>query len=479
MRARFRSLLLLLPALLLNTGAHAGSVDGSINPNYGNNLGRAVVAASPGFGTANPGLRAMATSASGRTWLFGEDRSGLQNELLLIARLDATTGQIDAGFGGGDGLVTVGFPAGIYGPKIDGAMIQPDGKPLIFGYAFHPIDQDYESVGIVCRLNVAGNFDLGFGSNGCRMITGLASHHESCTVRDLGFDNDNNGMIAVGGCRGDEAGATNPVFVAKLTASGGFDPEFTGGGVGFPGVSGGKIEFINALKVQQSGRFVAAATISGIDGDYDIGVLQFSNDGTLDPTWHSAGARRVPIDIADNLHDFGMGIAQRADGRILVAGLADGPDYDDAVVLVQLEADGDLDPSFGTGGIATGPEPLRFSVQFADDVVPLQVLHSLAIDDLGRPVVLGLLALANDVRVYRFTANGAKDPQFGVAGRGLVDIDHTEVLVGPFDSEDWPKGMIVERDRIVIATRSDRNLDNFAFVVTTLQAANLLTDGFE
>jgi hypothetical protein len=48
-----------------------------------------------------------------------------------------------------------------------------------------------------------------------------------------------------------------------------------------------------------------------------------------------------------------MGIAQRPDGRILVAGLADGPDYDDAVVLVQLEADGDLDPSFGTGGIAT------------------------------------------------------------------------------------------------------------------------------
>ena len=101
MRARFRSLLLLLPALLLNTGVRAGTVDGTINPNYGNNLGRAVVAASPGFGTANPGLRAMATSVSGRTWLFGEDRSGLQNELLLIARLDAATGQIDAGFGGG------------------------------------------------------------------------------------------------------------------------------------------------------------------------------------------------------------------------------------------------------------------------------------------------------------------------------------------------------------------------------------------
>jgi hypothetical protein len=215
MRARFRSLLLLLPALLLNTGVRAGTVDGTINPNYGNNLGRAVVAASPGFGTANPGLRAMATSLSGRTWLFGEDRSGLQNELLLIARLDAATGQIDAGFGGGDGLVTVGFPAGINGPKIDGALIQPDGKPLIFGYAFHLLGQDYETVGLICRLNVAGNFDLSFGSNGCRMITGLASHHESCTVRDLkrqATTTDDRGRR----CR-DEAGATNLVFVAAFT----------------------------------------------------------------------------------------------------------------------------------------------------------------------------------------------------------------------------------------------------------------------
>jgi uncharacterized delta-60 repeat protein len=475
-----RRFLSCLPSvLLLAMNAHAGTVDGTINPGYGNNLGRAVVAASPGFGAANPGLRAMATSASGRTWLFGEDRSGLQNELLLIARLDAATGQTDAGFGGGDGLVTVGFPAGFHGPKIDGALIQPDGKPLIFGYAFRLLGEDYETVGIVCRLNVAGNFDLGFGNSGCRMLTGLASHEESCTVRDLAIDSDNNGMIVVGECRGEQAGATNPVFVAKLTASGGFDPEFTGGGVGFPTVSGGKIEFINALKIQQGGRFVAAATLSGTDGDYDIGVLQFSNDGTLDPTWHSAGARRVPIDIAGNQHDFGMGIVQRADGRILVAGLADGPDYDDAVVLVQLEADGDLDASFGTGGIATGPEPLTFSVQFADDVVPLQVLHSLAIDDLGRPVVLGLLGLAGDLRVYRFTAQGAKDKRFGLAERGLVDIDHTAVLEGPFDAEDWPKGMVVERDRIVVASRSDRTLDKFAFVVTTLQAVDLLTDGFE
>ncbi len=118
-------------------------------------------------------------------------------------------------------------------------------------------------------------------------------------------------------------------------------------------------------------------------------------------------------------------------------------------------------------------------MQFPDDVVPLHILDSFAIDDLGRPVVLGLLGLAGDLRVYRFTAQGAKDERFGVGERGLVDIDHTEVLVGPFASEDWPKGMVVERDRIVIASRSDRNLDNFAFVVTTLQAVDLLTDGFE
>ena len=36
-----------------------------------------------------------------------------------------------------------------------------------------------------------------------------------------------------------------------------------------------------------------------------------------------------------------------------------------------------------------------------------------------------------------------------------------------------------DRDRIVVASRSDRTLDKFAFVVTTLQAVDLLTDGFE
>ena len=58
-----RRFLSCLPSvLLLAMNAHAGTVDGTINPGYGNNLGRAVVAASPGFGAANPGLRAMATS---------------------------------------------------------------------------------------------------------------------------------------------------------------------------------------------------------------------------------------------------------------------------------------------------------------------------------------------------------------------------------------------------------------------------------
>lgn len=472
----------LVAGSLLSGGTLHAEPDGMIGANYGTQFGRAVVGSFPGYPDVVPALRAMVLSNTGRTWLIGSDYLGLEDDRLFVARLTTDNGLADASFGGGDGLEDSLYPPGFKANYIDGAVLQGDGKPVFFGRMFKSLNPGYEYGGLVCRLNVAGNFDATFGAGGCRYIGNIAAHGEECAIRDLAIDPANGSMTAVGECRNGQAGSTNPVFVARLTSAGNFDPEFTFGGVGKPAVPTGQIININALQLQQDGRFIATASIAGVDGDYDIGLLQFSNDGTLDPTWGSGGVVRLALDLAENQHDLGLDIALRPDGRALIAGLADGPGYEDQLVLAQFDSDGELDPTFGNNGISYGPESLYFSVQFVEDIVPLRILTNLVIDDLGRPVVYGLLSLLNDLidgRVYRFTANGAKDPSFGFNQRGVVDIDHEVALPGIGESEDWPVEIAVTRNRIVVASRAQRPTTTFAFVTTTLESGALFSNGFE
>ena len=232
---------------------------------------------------------------------------------------------------------------------------------------------------------------------------------------------------------------------------------------------------------------MAAGSVLRAGGDYDMALMQFSNDGTLDPGYSGDGAVLVALDLGGSMDDLGLGIALRPDGRVLVAGLADsasGVEIDAEAVIVQLLANGDIDSSFGTNGLAQGTERLHYALSFgAEDAIDDHRFRQFSLDKEGRSVLLGLEQCAvgdcYDIRVFRFTANGGKDQYFGYNQRGVVDIDHDVALAGTGNVLDSPVGMTLEAGRIVIGASTFRNNLGHTMVTVALNVSVMFADQFE
>lgn len=471
---------LLLIAALVQTAPAQADVDGSVDPTYGSVFGRTVINTFPGLVDGTPGLSALANSASGRTWLFGS--ANTQSNRLLIARLNADSGLLDSSFGGGSGQLTTTFPAGVTAFLVTSAIIQADGKPIVAGNW----GQDGVIRGFVCRLNVAGNLDLSFGSGGCRALRAFLYTNERCGVAAIAADPADSSLVVAGACINDDQTGVQRPYLARLTSAGALDTEFgAGAGVTTPTVTGGNLRFISAVAIQPGGRFVGIGSNLRLTGDYDISALQFSNDGTLDPSFGSAGVVTITPDIAGGNNDVGGDIAVRPDGRILMVGLAEGVGQNGMIVLHQLTALGANDSSFGSNGRYLAPEALGQTYGLGPTLALGNARPRVAVDDLGRAVVLarnGLAANENptNARVYRFTAAGAKDPNFGEAQRGSVDISNEVALTGTGATTDSPAGLVVSRSRILLGMSSRRsNVLLFNMLTLTLQGGALFSNGFE
>lgn len=472
----------LLLALACVASAQASDVpDGQIDSGYGSVFGRTVISSFPGLPAPTPYLGAMATSASGKTWLFGEFDSFPATAALPIARLISSDGQLDPAFGGGTGLLsTTTFPLGGQWYAGFTALVQPDGKPLLAGFMRTAAGDR----GFLCRLNVAGNFDATFDGDGCREFRAFAFTNEDCIIKDIALGAPNDAITLVGRCS-DRDSAARRAFTARITATGSIDTEFGGGaGVNLPILVGSTLNELNALAMQADGRFVAVGSTLRATNEYDVAVLQFSNDGSIDPSFaNGAGEALRALDIAGTLHDFGTDILVRPDGRILAAAFAEGFDDDGEIALWQLDANGTPDASFGANGLVLGSESLVDITTGTPLLGPFFARMRLGIDDLGRAVVAArsgspVAGSDADVRVFRFTRTGAKDTKFGYGARGIVDIDNDVAVPGPGSSHDIPTAISIERGRIVFGTISIR--DSQPHMVTlALQANHLFADSFE
>ena len=472
------SILTCLLCTLFASVVHADGADGTIDGTYGSVFGRAVVSDFPDAPEPGPYLGAMAVSDSGRTWLFGEYNIIEATASLPIARLDTLTGALDPAFGGGSGLVSSPYPiAGGTWFRDLSAVLQPDGKPLIAGRVRGPGSDR----GFVCRLNVAGNFDATFGTDGCVTLRAFAFANERCGIEAIALGSASGGITVVGHC--DDVDATDlQAFTARYTASGQLDTEYGAGvGVTLPQTSGSALHYLRALQVLDDGRIMAVGSAHRND-QFDIALLRLSNDGTPDPTYGDNGHLLLAVDLAGGFDDIGTGVTVRPGGRVLVMGTAEGSNQNGEVVLWQTSVDGVPDATFGDTGLAFGAEPMETAFESPTQLVAYKARMRLSIDDLGRAVVMGRTGPAaaqnDDVRVFRFTQNGRRDLTFGEAGRGVVDVDNDVSLPGPGASDDIPTFILAQRTRILIGTISVRDSKRH-MVTLALTAAHLFRDGFE
>jgi uncharacterized delta-60 repeat protein len=248
----------------------------------------------------------------------------------------------------------------------------PDGSLIGAGYQRILTSGWAQLQGTIWKLDANGALDLGFGSGG------VATPENAREILDVIPDASGNlvilGLVPSGN-----------VFVARLTASGQPDASFNGGNIGINRLGSDGLEIDQTLPMADGGWLIAG-------GDKGAGVLaRLTATGDLDQNFGTAGIRR--LDAAHYL-----GISARDDGSFIAlrAGVVDG-DFDTNIdtfvewfdptgflssswqyaalddsaqswsfdpqgrpvvaisgstqALVVRLADGDVDPSFGDGGL--------------------------------------------------------------------------------------------------------------------------------
>ena len=207
--------------------------------------------------------------------------------------------------------------------------------------------------------------------------------------------------------------------IERFDANGRLDPAFGAGGkVRTPFEAG--LASAAGLAVMPDGRFVAAGDID-IGGSQDelVAVARYRPDGTLDPTFSGDGKVNAKFPGAE--HYTVSAVARQSDGRIVVGGTVVKANGDSAFGLMRFTADGAVDPTFGT---QNGVETTTSIQQFNTAGNHAATLNDILVDPFDRIVAVGDMAVFGGFRVLaavRYVSRGARNANF--SGDGIVTLD--------------------------------------------------------
>jgi serralysin len=247
----------------------------------------------------------------------------------------------------------------------------------------------------VVRFRANGAIDQGFGRNG-RATADLGSDAYSAALAPQP-----NGRIVVAGFNDD--GPT----VARYRRDGSLDRSFSGDG--FETLAGA--EFGEWTDVAVGGG--ASIVVSGYafpGDDAELVIARYASDGTPDLSFGGGGSQMTDVFGRD---DYAEGIALQ-NGRILVAATTDAPSGGPRFSLVAYKLDGNLDPSFGAGGVETTQFAVCGRCEVAD--LAIQGRKSIVVGHVqgrGHPA---------DFALVRHRKNGTLDPTFSGDGKLTADV---------------------------------------------------------
>lgn len=214
--------------------------------------------------------------------------------------------------------------------------------------------------------------------------------------------------------------ADSPVLryaLARLNTDGSLDSTFGAGGKVTTPLAGGTGAGTAAV-LQPDGRIVVLGRTGSASAPV-VALARYNANGTLDPAFGTGGLVSVPL--AGPFRPNAL--ALQADGKILIAG-SNGPPFDFG--LIRLLPGGGLDPSFDGDGLATS------DFGGTENAVSAAVLGD------GRIVLAGYrTSPATDFALVRYLSNGTLDTTFGTGGLAAADSGASEiadqVIVQPDD----------------------------------------------
>jgi uncharacterized delta-60 repeat protein len=241
------------------------------------------------------------------------------------------------------------------------------------------------------------------------------------------------------------------VLVLRYNADGSPDNDFGTNGV--VTYDGGSRDWGWGMALQSDGKIVVAGhtnTVGSGRRDFDLLVLRYNADGSLD---RSFGTNGVVTYDGGGVHEYGRAVAIQSDGKIVVAGGTGTTSYGNLLVF-RYNADGSLDKSFGTNGVATY-SGTRHACAW-----------TLAIQSDGKIVVAGESSNGTDqdVLVLRYNADGSLDSSFGTSGLVTYDTgsghDYAESVAIQPDGKIVVAGWGWRWDLLLFRYNADGSLDS-------------------
>jgi uncharacterized delta-60 repeat protein len=240
---------------------------------------------------------------------------------------------------------------------------------------------------------------------------------------------------------------------ASLMAQAGtLDPKFGNGGIVFTANT-----VANAGALQGDGKILVAGSISTVQNSQQPGLLRYNTDGTLDPNFGIGG--KVVIGGTNAGPVFAVTI--QTDGKILAAAPANLH-----LTVFRFNSNGSLDNTFGNNG-ATAIQPAELFLAPASGGIALEpdgrILVATGHNDGGSLRIVARL-LANGQLDSTFGSNGIA-PTFG--GDSVAVLPNGNILVGTgsVTSAYAPNGAVVKAFGIHGQTPGFAN-DAGGFVVT-------------
>jgi uncharacterized delta-60 repeat protein len=292
--------------------------------------------------------------------------------------------------------------------------VQADGKLVVSGRLYS--SGVFGGQPVIIRFAANGRFDDSFGDHGVVVLQPPADAVSAIEV-------DPSGRIVAAA-----RSAAGAVVLARLNPSGVPDPAFGTGGIDETAV---QAQAPLDLALTFPGEIVVVGGMPELAG---IVALKRLPDGGPDPSFSSDGVASTPPGAAS----YGGSVAVLVDGSVFAGGTRRDGAAASSGVLAKFRADGELDPTFGSGGVVL----TSASGEGGDQVADL---------GLGPGATVSVLESSSDnftASIARFGPSGALDPTFAGDGR---------VVIG--DVSFSPRRIVVQPDGRIVAALGSRNGD--------------------
>jgi uncharacterized delta-60 repeat protein len=216
------------------------------------------------------------------------------------------------------------------------------------------------------------------------------------------------GKILLGGDA--YSGDSNDNFtILRYNTNGFLDTTFDGNGVATHNVSGFSDEHSYDMALQPDGKIVMVGTTAADDNlPTDIVIMRLNTNGSLDPTFNGTGI--LPVRF-QNVSESANAVIIQPDGKIVIGGYLNNS-IKDEFLLMRFNANGSPDTTFGSGGLTIT------SVSGGNDRI-----RAMAVQSDGKILAGGGTSVA------RYTANGNLDTTFGSSGSRSTPHIFNKIIV--------------------------------------------------